>query len=210
VLVRVTDHVNLLAMNDTTICQEDAIQLRVISDGFQYSWSPPGSFIDPLAKNPICITQNTTHYKVIANIGSCSATDDIIVNTIPYPIARAGADTMICHGDPAQLKGYTDGQIVQWTPSANLSNPSILNPVAWPPSTTTYVLSAFDNKGCPKPGRDTIIVNVLPQIKAYAGHDTSVVVGQPLQLWPAAGSGTMVAWHWLVLYRYSQSDRHLQ
>src|SRR6185436_20301869 len=39
----------------------------------------------------------------------------------------------------------------------------------------------YDNLGCPKPGRDTIIVTVMPKMHPFAGRDTSVVVGQPLQ-----------------------------
>ncbi|HET9431965.1 MAG TPA: T9SS type B sorting domain-containing protein, partial [Chitinophagaceae bacterium] len=58
---------------------------------------------------------------------------------------------------------------------------SILNPVATPPGTTSFVLSVLSNQGCPKPGRDTVLVTVLPKIAAFAGHDTSIIVGQPLQ-----------------------------
>jgi len=32
------------------------------------------------------------------------------------------------------------------------------------------------------PGVDSIIINVLPKINAFAGHDTSIVINQPLQL----------------------------
>ncbi len=30
--------------------------------------------------------------------------------------------------------------------------------------------------GCPKPGKDTILVTVLPKVNAFAGRDTAVVV----------------------------------
>jgi gliding motility-associated-like protein len=70
-----------------------------------------------------------------------------------------------------------------------LSNAAILNPVASPAGSTTYILSAFDNKGCPKPGKDTVTINVLPEIIAYAGGDTAVVVNQPLQFNATGGSG---------------------
>jgi gliding motility-associated-like protein len=49
------------------------------------------------------------------------------------------------------------------------------------------VLSAYDNKGCPKPGYDTVLVNVLPDINAFAGRDTAVVVDQLLQLQATGG-----------------------
>lgn len=50
VKVRVTDHVTLQAMNDTTICQGDAIQLRIASDGFKYTWTPALTLNNPLVK----------------------------------------------------------------------------------------------------------------------------------------------------------------
>ena len=40
--------------------------------------------------------------------------------------------------------------------------------------------------GCPKPGLDTVIVTVLPRVRAFAGRDTTVVINQPLQF---TGSG---------------------
>ena len=187
VKVRVTDHVNLQAMNDTTICQGDTIQLRIISDGFQYTWSPAATCIDPNAKTPFCFTHNTTRYEVTARIGSCAASEQVIVTTVPYPIANAGADTMICHSGAAQLNGFTNGKTVLWSPAASLSNPQLLRPIAKPPKTTSYVLFAFDDRGCPKPGRDVVTVSVLPDIIASAGRDTSVVIGEPLQLLATGG-----------------------
>ncbi len=192
VIVQVTDHVDLTAMNDTTICQDDLIQLNVTSNGFQYSWTPANSFVDAHVKDPVCITHDATLYEVTARIGSCVAHDGIKVNTIPYPIASAGADTMICFGDPVRLNGLTSGNIVHWLPAGSLDNANTANPLARPPSTTTYVLTVFDNKGCPKPAQDSVTVTVLPKIKADAGHDTSVVVGQPLQF--SASGGIQYVW----------------
>ena len=54
--------------------------------------------------------------------------------------------------------------------------------MAYPLQTTVYHLLVFDTLGCPKPGISQVVVNVYPQILAFAGNDTSVVVGQPLKL----------------------------
>ncbi len=45
-----------------------------------------------------------------------------------------------------------------WTPSASLSNAGILNPVATPTATTTYIVSATGTNGCV--GSDQVVVNV--------------------------------------------------
>ena len=88
---------------------------------------------------------------------------------------------MICYNTPVQLNGSHNGFSFSWSPSSYLNDPNILNPISTPPRATTYILSSFDTLGCPKPGSDTVIVTVLPKVKAFAGRDTSVVVGQELQ-----------------------------
>jgi gliding motility-associated-like protein len=117
----------------------------------------------------------------LARIGSCTATDVVKVTTVPYPYSYAGNDTVICFNTTAQLNGSYQGSSFSWSPAGHLTNPNITNPIASPPRTTPYVLTVYDTIGCPKPGRDTMIVTVLPKVKPFAGRDTSVVIGQELQ-----------------------------
>jgi gliding motility-associated-like protein len=179
-------------MNDTVICQGDPIQLKVTSNGFQYSWTPAAQLTDASIANPLAVTNAVTTYEVTAGIGSCSAKDEVTISPVPYPLVNAGADTLICFNSPAQLHGFTDGNSYKWSPQDFLTDPAILNPGADPIATTTYILSAFDTKGCPKPGRDSVTVIVLPDINAFAGNDTSLVTGQNLQL--HATGGLKYAW----------------
>ena len=70
-----------------------------------------------------------------------------------------------------------------------LTDPLLLDPVASPLSTTPYIFTAYENtRGCPKPGRDTILVTVLPKIIPFAGRDTVIVINQELQLNATGGS----------------------
>jgi gliding motility-associated-like protein len=190
--IRVVDHVNLQAMADTVICSTDSIRLHLVSDGLRYSWTPAAQFINPSLANPVAVTNKTTLYVVTASIGSCNAKDQVLVTAVPYPVAHAGADTVICFNTTAQLNGNTNGSSFLWAPANTLSKATILNPVAKPSNTTTYILFAFDTKGCPKPGLDTVIVKMLPDINAFAGHDTIIVTNQPLQL--QATGGTSYVW----------------
>jgi gliding motility-associated-like protein len=187
VKVRVVDLVTIQAMNDTTICLGDTIQLRVFSDGLRYSWTPASQIIDPTMQNPYAITTATTNYQVTAIIGGCSATDNIIVNTVPYPVSNAGLDTSICYNSPAFLRGLSDGSSWLWSPSGSIQNATLLNTIAHPPRTTHYVLTSYDTKGCPKPGRDTVTITVLPKMRISAGNDTAVITGQPLHLMATGG-----------------------
>jgi gliding motility-associated-like protein len=192
VRVRVVNTVTLRAINDTTICQGDAIQLGATSDGLQFSWTPVSNLDNPNIINPIAITNTTTTYNVVATIGSCTATDQVVVTTVPYPGANAGPPQTICYNTSAQLNGSIAGIRFEWQPTSYLSNPNILNPVSTPPRTTQYILLSYDTLGCPKPGRDTIVVTVQPKVRAFAGNDTTVVVNQPLQFQGTGG----VSYQW--------------
>ncbi|MBL0154932.1 MAG: hypothetical protein IPP93_16210 [Chitinophagaceae bacterium] len=143
-------------MPDTTVCRGDTLQPDY-SDGLHHSWTPAGNTINPLVKLPFVFTSNPVEtFQVHAVIGSCSADNSIRVLTVPYPQVNAGADTTLCYNTSGRLRGQTDGSSWVWSPSLYLSNASQLNPVTTPPRTTDYVLTAFDTRGCPKPGRDTV------------------------------------------------------
>lgn len=191
--VRVVNFVSLQAMPDTVICETDSVQLWVNSNGLHYSWTPAGSLNNPNLMNPTALpTGNPTTYTVTARIDHCTAMDDITISLVPYPQADAGPDTTICFGSTALLRGSMTGSAFTWLPVSTLTNANTLNPIASPLDTTAYVLSVTDNLGCPKPGKDTVVVYVLPDILAFAGKDTAVVVGQSLQF--NAAGGTSYFW----------------
>ena len=180
--VRVVGHVSLAAMLDTTICRTDGVVLSAQTDGLSFQWSPAATIDHPTLLHPTATpVDEFTPYTITATIGSCSASDVVTVRTVPYPIADAGAPQTICYNASAQMHGSHDGTTFTWTPASYLNNPNSLNPVSSPPRTTAYVLSSYDTKGCPKPGRDTVVITLLPRVRANAGRDTIVIVGQPLQ-----------------------------
>ena len=106
--------------------------------------------------------------------------------------ARLSPDTTICFNSFAQLRGNSNGRSFVWNPTTYLNNPNSLTPIARPPTTQRYILAVYDVQGCPKPGLDTVIVTVLPEVVAFAGRDTTVVVSQPLQL--NASGGITYSW----------------
>ncbi|MBI3139510.1 MAG: gliding motility-associated C-terminal domain-containing protein [Sphingobacteriales bacterium] len=192
VQVRVISAVTLAAMNDTTICQGDTIRLRAVSNGLTYNWSPAAGLDNATIINPRAVVNTSTVFTVTATVGGCNNSDQVLVTTIPYPVANAGNSPVICYNTAVQLNASITGNSFTWTPSNFLDDPTVLNPVATPPRTTQYILSAFDTRGCPKPGRDTLVVTVLPRVIADAGPDTTVVIGQTLQF--NGTGGTNYVW----------------
>jgi len=120
------------------------------------------------------------------------ASDDIIIRTVPYPAANAGADKEICFGQSSPLNA-SGGSIYSWSPTVFLTAANIPNPVSVSPiATVTYVVTVRDVLGCPKPVNDTVVVKVDHIIADAGPVDTSVVIDQPLQL--NATGGTIYSW----------------
>jgi PKD repeat protein len=182
ILVRVVDFVTLSTSPDTTICLTDSVRIEAFGDGLRYEWSPAADLDDPASRTPTAMPAGTTTYQVISHIGGCSTSDQVTVTTVPYPFADAGPDQAICFSDSIMLVANITGASFDWNPKTTLLDHHTLNPIAYPRFSTTYVLTVYDTIGCPKPGYDTVFVSVRPPVPAFAGNDTAIVVGQPLQL----------------------------
>ncbi|MEI7965751.1 MAG: PKD domain-containing protein [Chitinophagaceae bacterium] len=182
VKVSVVSFVTLVTPPDSSICRTDPGVLRIVSDGLYYLWSPAATLNDPTIKNPIATPLTTTTYHVIANIGKCVSQGDVTLKVVPYPSANAGPDKQICYGNSVQLNA-TGGTLYSWNPIAFLNNSHIANPVAVNPTANVrYIVTVRDTLGCPKGVNDTVLVNVSRIIADAGPRDTSVVLGQPLQL----------------------------
>ncbi len=195
ITVNVKPFVTQFGGPDTMICRTDSVLLQLTSDALSFQWTetPVGNTIsDPTIKNPKASPLVTTIYHVVGRIGNCIAEDDITITPIQYPVANAGPDQTICLGQSAQLNA-SGGSSYSWSPAAFLTATNIPNPRSVSPSDNVrYIVTVRDVLGCPKPAKDTMILNVA-KIKADAGpRDTSVVLGQPLQL-NASGS-TNYSW----------------
>lgn len=67
--------------------------------------------------------------------------------TVDQLTVNAGVDQEISSGESALLNGSTNGTSYFWTPASTLANPTSLQTVAIPTSTTTYFLTA-SNANC--------------------------------------------------------------
>ncbi|MFT3681756.1 MAG: PKD domain-containing protein [Ferruginibacter sp.] len=188
VFVNVKSFVTISTRSDTTICRTDGIQLNVNSDALIYNWEPSLYLNDSKIKDPLATPlASVTTYKVTGNIGKCASSDFVTITTVPYPDADAGRDTVVCFEQPVQLSA-SGGSSYSWSPSTFLSNANIANPrVVKPTSDMSYVVTVMDTLGCPKPGLDTVLIGVQPKVNAKTVGDTSVVIGQPLQLLTSGG-----------------------
>ncbi len=184
VLVRVVKDVTLLSVNDTSICRTDSARLILNTDALYFNWTPANVILDPRVRNPIIFPKDSlTTFHVSASISNkCFKEEDIVVKTAPYPVAGVSGDDPICFGKNSQLNA-SGGSIYLWSPPAYLTDINIPNPLAvFPKQSITYTVAVKDTFGCPKPVFKTFKVNVVRIIADAGPSDTSVVLGQSLQL----------------------------
>jgi len=180
--VNVVDSVTLTTMKDTTICKTDPVSLIINSDALKFTWTPALSLNDPTIKNPVAIPQNTTLYNVEGTIGSCVKNRQIKITTVNYPDVATSPDPTICFGTNVSLFA-SGGSIYNWLPVSFLNATNIPNPVSVKPtSSLTYMVTVRDTLGCPKPVSRPVKLTVVKIIAEAGSPDTSIVLGQPLQL----------------------------
>jgi len=182
--------VTIDAGNDTAICRTDTFHLRTVSDALSYQWSPADFLNRVDVKNPVSnITDSIITYRVVGNIGKCQSLDSVTIRTVPYPVATINPDTSICFGEDAKLYA-SGGSSYSWSPVDYLSNPNLpnTNVVKPDPGNYVYTISVTDNKGCPKPVRDSATITVRQAVVASTGmQDTTIVIGQILQMNASGG-----------------------
>ncbi len=184
VFINVVNDVTLLAINDTTICLTDTAKLSLNTDALYFIWTPANLIVDPTVRNPVILPVDpVTVFHVKASISNkCFTEKDITVTTKPYPVPQVSGDAEVCYGKDAQLLA-SGGSIYLWSPPAYLNSTVIPNPRSiFPKQNVTYIVSVRDTFGCPKPAFDTFTVKVVRLFANAGPSDTSVVLGQPLQL----------------------------
>ena len=184
-IVTIIDDFPFVISNDTTICEHDSLQLNVTYSSFySYQWEPAGMVSCPTCFDPVGFPDFSTAYVVAVTLGNCTNYDTVSVQVTQVD-PFAGTDQNLCYGDTTSLLA-SGGTAYSWSPSTGLSDPNVANPDAFPDVTTNYIVTAIGtNPLCHD--NDTVLINVVPNLVASAGVDTSVCPGKPIQLWAHGG-----------------------
>jgi gliding motility-associated-like protein len=170
------------AGNDQTICQGSGTDLNGQTNGSVVSWQPSTGLSNTNSLHPIARPGVTTQYYLEVSSGVCHAIDSVTIIVNPAPIANAGPNDTVCYGANAQLNG-SGGLLYTWSPANFLSNVYAPDPVvSQPTATTTYSLSVSDANHCGSLNYAAITVTVTPPKALSVGNDTSIAIGEPLQL----------------------------
>jgi gliding motility-associated-like protein len=182
IIVPLSIDLYLTMPKDTTICQGTNGLLRPQSNATSFAWTPVAGLSNTTILDPVASPATTTTYKLVDTLGVCADSGTVTVNVLPAPIASAVSPVGTCYGKSVELQG-SGGASYQWSPSTYLSNPEQQNPIMVNPhSSVTYKLTVVGANGCTALSPATVVVNVVPPLKVFAGDDTSVVVGQTVPL----------------------------
>ena len=150
-----------------TLCAGQTINLTANgSDDITWIQMPSGDTIG--VGNPIPLIPNMSITGIIATATSdtCSISSDTLnIVVLDAPFLSLPGDTTINEGDTILINGNLTTNIptsLTWTPTTNLSDTTIANPLAYPTDSTAYILEALGNTGCAV--TDTININVIPKI----------------------------------------------
>jgi gliding motility-associated-like protein len=131
----------------------------------------------------------TVTLSITDNIHNCKDTMKKVMQVFPVPLlSLSGRDT--CQNKPTQLIA-SGGITYTWSPSTDLNNASISNPVATLNSTTVFTVTTNDNFGCV--GTNTLLVTIQ-EPPTPISWDTSIVIGQTATLPGYAGPGFTYTW----------------
>jgi gliding motility-associated-like protein len=167
--------------SDPNICEGSTYQFNPSYNANTFTWNTNSTLSGTGIPNPVASPTATTTYYVTVTKDVCVARDTITVNVWKAPIANAGPDSTICSGRTINLTG-SGGTVYTWLPASAVPTPNVSNPSVKPTQTTSYYLQVTDGNGCKSLQFDTVKITLTPPIQAFAGNDTSVAIGQPLQL----------------------------
>jgi hypothetical protein len=173
------------------------------TDGFSWSDLQPA---DKTTSNRVSGITVSTHYRLIDQNGICpadtSSIASILFDPVSFPQATTyPADTTICFGTAASLNASIEiGSSYTWEPVSTGNSNIGSTPFAFvnnvsPEKTTDYILRVI-NTGCPNPLLDTFHIAVLDPVIVFAGRDTSVVAGQPMQFQATSSDPGPDAFSW--------------
>ncbi len=181
VIVPLKNSLQLTMDSVVTICEGKSASLKVSSNASLFQWASGPGITDVSKQDQTVVPTVTTKYFVTATLGKCTLSETVLVKVNAAPQASAGKDQTICYGEDARLEG-AGGGTYNWTPGLYLTDSRSASPVSKKPaSTLEYALSVTDANGCAslQPGKVKITVTT-PVL--FAGHDTSVLINQPLSL----------------------------
>jgi photosystem II stability/assembly factor-like uncharacterized protein len=164
---------NVDAGSNITISCGSEIEIFANVSNFQgdgilnYSWSPEINISNTSISNPVVNPiQNQVYRVVVTSETGCSSSDEIEISITPL-VLQFGADTTIVCGEKITLSDYLTNYsgpnplIFSWSPTTNLDNSTVSNPVFYSNQSENLSLTIQTENGCTASDIYSIIVDAL-------------------------------------------------
>jgi hypothetical protein len=178
VIVNTTTTIIANAGTDQSICDGETTNLTA-SGGTNYLWNTGETIAS------ITVTPNATAtYTVIVSDGNNSDTDEVTVFVNALPNVSVGSDETILQGNYITLSA-TGANSYEWSNGATAPNIAVNPNVTTTYSVKGYINSCYDEK--------EVTVNVVQQVSASAGENTTICTGETVTL--TASGGEAYLWN---------------
>ncbi|MBD3637101.1 MAG: T9SS type A sorting domain-containing protein [Crocinitomicaceae bacterium] len=167
-------------------CIGDSTQLFA-TGAISWQWQANPDLSSTTSQNPWASNSSDTWFYVTGtDVNGCSNSDSVFISVDPLPNVSAGANFSICEGDSTQLNA-TGADVYQWDSHPTFQSPTnVSSPWVKPIVQTTYTVNGTNTTtGCESEANVTVSLNPLPNIDA--GPDTSMCIGDSLQLMATGG-----------------------
>lgn len=158
IVINITNGVTAFISNDTAICPGETVQL-LASGGSSYLWFADSTLSEINIPDPFATPVVTTTYSVIVSLPGCTPdTASVTVSFLSPPDIDAGPDLTILNGNSILIDAISNGVSFLWEPGGSLNDSAILQPLASPTITTTYIVITDNGFGCL--ATDTVVITV--------------------------------------------------
>ena len=183
------------ASPDTIRLDESSQLVARVSGGippYSYNWVPKSGLNSTNISTPLASPSVTTTYTVeITDAAGQILHSDATVRVV-LDFALSATPARISPGDISKLNASGVGGLLpytySWSPTESFSDPTVPNPGAQPPTTTTYTVTVRDAQGTERTGSIEIVVNLFVSPTA---NPPTINAGQAAQLdaAPLGGDG---------------------
>ncbi len=115
VIIDVLPSPTIDAGQNVNVCEGDVVQLNATGTG-NFAWSPATGLSGTGIADPTASPSSTiTYFVTLTGVNNCSATDSVIVDVDPIPIADFPNPVAVCDGNPVQFNDNSTGSIATYT-----------------------------------------------------------------------------------------------
>lgn len=161
-IVKISPNATITPSGTTTFCANTPTILNATAGMNNYTWKRGNAIVQSGTLASYTPIASGNHNVTVTDVDGCSKTSPWIGITVnPLPLASAGIDKNVCVGTSIQIGSTNNAaNTYTWSPTTNLSNAFISNPIASPTANTSYVLTVTNGTtGCAK--NDTILLTSL-------------------------------------------------